>query len=65
MFKLSALISILAFIFSSWFSGFELPRFTNGPVDYLLMPLLGYVSIVVAAQIATRVVGHTAQKTQR
>ena len=54
MFKLSALIGTLGFVFSSWFSGFNLPRFTQSSADYLLMPLFGYISIIVAAQIAAR-----------
>ena len=56
MFKLSALIGSFAVLFSSWFSGFSLPRLVQGPGDYLLMPLLGYIMIIVAAQIATRIV---------
>lgn len=55
MFKLSALIGSVAFIFSSWLSGFTLPRLTQGPGDYLLMPLLGYIMIIVAAQAAARI----------
>lgn len=54
MFKLSAFISALAFSCSSWYSGALIPRFTGGPADYVLMPLLGYVSIFVAAQLAIR-----------
>jgi len=54
MFKISALIGSLAFLFSSWLSGFTLPRLTQGPGDYLLMPLLGYILIVLAAQLAAR-----------
>ena len=56
MFKLSALIGSLAFLLSSGFSGFTLPRFTNGPFDYLLMPLLCYIMIILAAQLAARVI---------
>lgn len=53
MFKLSALIGTLALLFSSCLSGFALPRLTQGPLDYLLMPLLGYLLIIVAAQAAS------------
>ena len=60
MFKLSALIGTLAFVLSSWFSGLTLPRFTQGPLDYLLMPLLGFISIIVAAQLAARFFPETA-----
>ncbi len=56
MFKLSALIGSLAFFVSSWFSGFTMPRLTESPGDYLLMPLIGYLMIIVAAQLATRIV---------
>lgn len=56
MFKLSALIGSLALLFSSWFSGFALPRLSLGALDYLLMPLLGYLLIIVAAQAAARIV---------
>lgn len=55
MFKLSALIGSLAFICSSWLSGFTLPRIMHNAGDYLLMPLIGYIMIIVAAQIAARI----------
>ena len=55
MFKLSALIGSIVFLFSSWLSGFTLPRLTQGPGDYLLMPLLGYIMIIAAAQLAARI----------
>lgn len=54
MIKLSALIGSLAFFGSSWFSGFSMPRFVNGPGDYLIMPLISYIMIIVAAQVAAR-----------
>ena len=54
MFKLSALIGGSAFLFSSWFSGYTLPRFTQSSADYLLMPLFSYLMIIVAAQIAAK-----------
>ncbi len=56
MFKLASLIGTLAFFFSSWFSGFTLPRFTQGPGDYILMPLIGYIMIFVAAQLAAKII---------
>lgn len=55
MLKLSALIGGLAFFGSSWFSGFTMPRFVNGPGDYLIMPLFSYIMVIVAAQVAARV----------
>lgn len=30
------------------------PRLTNGPADYVLMPLLGYLALLVAAQLIAR-----------
>ena len=54
MFKLSALIGSLAFLCSSWFPGFSVPRIVQGPGDYLLMPLLGYIMIILAAQVAAK-----------
>ena len=54
MFKLSALIGSLAFLCSSWFSDFSVPRLVQGSGDYLLMPLLGYIMIIVAAQVAAK-----------
>lgn len=56
MFKLSALIGSLTFLSSSWFSGISVPRLVQGPGDYLLMPLLGYIMTIVAAQVAARLV---------
>ena len=56
MLKLSALIGSLAFFCSSWFSGFSVPRLVQGPVDYLVMPLLCYITIIVAAQVAARII---------
>jgi arginine exporter protein ArgO len=56
MFKLATLIGSLAFFFSSWFAGFTLPRFTQGPGDYILMPLIGYIMIIVAAQVAAKII---------
>lgn len=56
MFKISALIGSLAFLCSSWFAGFSVPRLVQGPGDYLIMPLLGYIMIIVAAQLAARIV---------
>ncbi len=55
MFKLSALIGGLAFFGSSWLSGFTMPRFLNGPGDYLIMPLFSFIMIIVAAQVAARI----------
>jgi hypothetical protein len=56
MFKLSALIGSLAFFGSSWFSGFTMPRFVNGPGDYLIMPLFSFIMVIVVAQVAARII---------
>lgn len=56
MFKLSAIIGSLVFFCSSCLSGFSIPRLVQGPGDYLVMPLLGYFLIIVAAQVAARVI---------
>jgi hypothetical protein len=61
MLKLSALIGTLAFFCGSWFSGFSVPRLVQGPGDYLLMPLLGYIMIILAAQVAARIVSQQAK----
>jgi len=61
MFKLSALIATLAFIYSSYLSGFTMPRFTQGAGDYILMPLIGYIMIIVVAQITARITPQTEQ----
>jgi len=55
MFKLSALIGSLAFFGTSWFSGFTMPRFVNGPGDYLIMPLFSFIMVILVAQVAARV----------
>ena len=56
MLKFSALIGSLAFLCSSWFSGFSVPRIVQGPGDYLIMPLLGYIMLIVAAQAAAKII---------
>jgi hypothetical protein len=55
MLKLSALIGGFAFFGTSWFSGFTMPRFVNGPGDYLIMPLFSYIMVIAAAQVAARI----------
>ncbi len=54
MFKLFALFATLPLLYSSWLSGLSLPRFSQSPADYVLMPLIGFIMIIVAAQIAAR-----------
>jgi hypothetical protein len=54
MFKLSAIFCSLFFLAGSWMSDFSLPRLTHGPFDYFFMPLIGYLSIFLAAQLAVR-----------
>jgi hypothetical protein len=55
MLKLSVLVGGLAFFGSSWYSGFTMPRFVNGPGDYLIMPLFSYIMVILAAQVAARI----------
>jgi hypothetical protein len=63
MFKLFTLIGSMAFFCSSWLSGFALPRITNNAGDYLLMPLCGYITIIMVAQIAARIIPEPAEDT--
>ncbi len=55
MLKLSTLIGGFAFFGTSWLSGFTMPRFVNGPADYLIMPLFSFIMIIIAAQVAARI----------
>ena len=54
MIKLSAVFIALSFLVSSWMSSFSLPRLFHSPADYVLMPFMGYLSILLAAQLAAR-----------
>ena len=54
MFRLTATIGAALFLGSSWLSGDVIPRFTRSAADYVLMPLIGYLVIIVAAHCATR-----------
>lgn len=54
MFKLSAALCAISFLVGSWMSSFSLPRLFHSPADYFLMPFLGYLSIMLAAQFAAR-----------
>jgi len=55
MFKLTATIGTILFLGSSWMSGNSIPRFTHSAADYVLMPLCGYLALIVAAHFAGRV----------
>jgi hypothetical protein len=54
MFRLTTTIGAMAFFGSSWASGEIIPRFTHSAADYVLMPLLGYLVLIVAAHCAAR-----------
>lgn len=54
MFRLTAAIGAVLFLGSSWLSGEMVPRFTHSRADYLLMPLIGYLVLIVAAHFAAR-----------
>ena len=54
MFRLTAIIGTAAFLGSSWFSGSTIPRLTDSAADYVLMPLAGYLVLIVAAHCAAR-----------
>lgn len=54
MFRLTAILGATLFFGSSWLSGYVVPRLTHSAADYLLMPLLGYLVLIVAAHCAAR-----------
>jgi exosortase/archaeosortase len=59
MFKLTSIIAAALFLGSSWYSGDVIPRMTHSAADYVLMPLLGYLVIIVAAHFAVRFLPET------
>ncbi len=54
MFKLIVFLSPLLFLGYSWTANFKLPRLTEGPADFFLIPFLGYLSIILVAQLTAR-----------
>ena len=54
MFRLTATLGAVFFFGSSWASGDFFPRFTHSAADYVLMPLAGYLALIVAAHCAAR-----------
>lgn len=54
MLKLTTIIGAVLFIGSSWISGDVIPRLTHSAADYVLMPLIGYLVIIVGAHCAAR-----------
>lgn len=54
MFRLTATIAAVLFLGSGWASGDVIPRFTHSAADYVLMPLIGYLVLIVAAHFAAR-----------
>ncbi|NJC88445.1 MAG: hypothetical protein FIB02_07940 [Desulfuromonas sp.] len=59
MFRLTATIGAVLFFGSGWLSGEVVPRFTHSAADYVLMPLLGYLVLIVAAHFAARLLPET------
>jgi len=49
----------MLFVGSSWMSGDVIPRFTHSAADYVLMPLCGYLVLIVAAHCAARLLPKT------
>lgn len=60
MFKLTTLLATFFFFGYGWLADFRLPRLTQTGADFVLMPLLGYITIILAAQVAARL--STAQR---
>lgn len=62
MFRLTATFGAILFLGSSWLSGFTVPRLTYSAADYVLMPLFGYLVLVIAAHCAARLLPATDQE---
>ena len=54
MFRLTATLGAVIFLGSSYTSGELFPHLTHTAADYVLMPLAGYLVLIVAAQCAAR-----------
>ncbi len=59
MFRLTTTIAAALFLGGSWASGDVIPRFTHSMADYVLMPLIGYLVLIVAAHFAARLLPET------
>lgn len=59
MFRLTATIGAVLFFGSGWMAGEVIPRFTHSVADYVLMPLLGFLVLIVAAHFAARLLPET------
>jgi hypothetical protein len=59
MLRLTATIGAMLFLGSGWVSGEIVPRFTKSAADYVLMPLVGYLVLIVAAHFAARLLPET------
>jgi hypothetical protein len=62
MFRITATIAAALLFGSSWLSGFTLPRLTGTGADYLLMPLLGYLTLIIVANGVARLLPETDQR---
>jgi len=54
MFKLTTLLVTFFFFGYGWLADFRLPRLTHTGLDFVLMPFLGYITLILAAQLAAR-----------
>lgn len=59
MFRLTATLGAVLFLGSSWMSGEVIPRLTHSAADYVLMPLFGYLVLIIAAHFAARLLPET------
>lgn len=59
MLRLTVTLGALLFFGSSRLSGDVIPRFTHSAADYVLMPLCGYLVLIVAAHFAARLLPET------
>ena len=51
MFKLFAALIALQCFSPPLLGGFTFPRLTHGDADYVLMPFLGYLSVLLLARV--------------
>ncbi|NIQ96829.1 MAG: hypothetical protein GWN87_23570 [Desulfuromonadales bacterium] len=56
MFKLLTLMMSMLALCGAWYGGGRFPRLTGSDLDYFLMPFCGYLALMVAANIAARLI---------
>ena len=59
MLRLTATIGAVLFLGSRWVSGDVIPRLTHAAADYVLMPLCGYLVLIIAAHFAAQLLPET------